>query len=84
MPPGLGKTAELSQKVALTFAPCRSMTCSDASPFVDWFVDWALWPTMYLTHKLLRTLTTPGLYGDGFNLYLKVSGPTQRSWYSAT
>jgi hypothetical protein len=28
----------------------------------------------------LRTLTRPGLYSDGGNLYLQVRGPTQRSW----
>jgi integrase len=30
--------------------------------------------------RQLRTLTKPGLYSDGGNLYLQVRGPTQRSW----
>ena len=28
----------------------------------------------------LRTLTEPGLYGDGDGLWLKVTGPDRRSW----
>jgi integrase len=33
-----------------------------------------------LTALRVRTLTNPGLYGDGGNLYLQVRGPEQRSW----
>jgi integrase len=33
-----------------------------------------------LTALRVRTLTNPGLYGDGQNLYLQVRSPTQRSW----
>ncbi len=35
---------------------------------------------MFLTARQLRTLTKPGLYCDGGNLYLQVRGPQQRSW----
>jgi integrase len=35
---------------------------------------------MFLTERRLRTLTKPGLYSDGGNLYLQVRGPTRRSW----
>jgi integrase len=33
-----------------------------------------------LTTLRVRSLTAPGLYGDGANLYLQVRGPGQRSW----
>jgi integrase len=33
-----------------------------------------------LTALRLRTLTKPGLYGDGGNLWLQVRGPGRRSW----
>jgi integrase len=33
-----------------------------------------------LTAVRVRTLTAPGLYGDGGNLWLKVTGPNRRSW----
>jgi integrase len=35
---------------------------------------------MPLTARRVQTLTDPGLYGDGGNLWLKVSGPGRRSW----
>jgi integrase len=35
---------------------------------------------MFLTATKLRSLTKPGLYGDGGNLYLQVRSPTRRSW----
>jgi integrase len=33
-----------------------------------------------LSAARLRSLTTPGLYGDGGNLWLQVRGPNRRSW----
>jgi hypothetical protein len=33
-----------------------------------------------LTALRLRSLTAPGLYGDGGNLWLQVRGPGRRSW----
>jgi integrase len=33
-----------------------------------------------LSARQLRTLTSPGLYRDGDNLYLQVRGPNRRSW----
>jgi integrase len=33
-----------------------------------------------LSTRHLRTLTRPGLYRDGDNLYLQVRGPSRRSW----
>jgi integrase len=35
---------------------------------------------MPLTARRAQTLNAPGLYGDGGNLWLKVSGPGRRSW----
>jgi integrase len=35
---------------------------------------------MPLTARRVHTLTRPGFYGDGGNLWLKVSGPGRRSW----